>query len=132
MQKIIDLYASFRRLNLPTQIWMMLVLAPANFLSLALVDGPLGLVIPLLSMLGFIPNLGIAWAQSGFSAAMALPHLIFWTPQVLILGMFLAQTPANLSFAHIAYALIFAVNSISLLFDIRETAKWFGGQKSVA
>ncbi|SIN67242.1 hypothetical protein SAMN02745824_1707 [Parasphingorhabdus marina DSM 22363] len=132
MKKITDLYASFRRLTVPTQIWMMLVLAPANFLTLALVDGPLGFIIPLLSMLGFIPNLGIAWVQNGFSAAMALPHLVFWTPQVLILGAYFAQTPANSSFTHIAYALIFVVNSISLLFDIRETAKWFGGQKSIA
>ncbi|MEL7453245.1 MAG: hypothetical protein AAGJ50_07740 [Pseudomonadota bacterium] len=132
MKKITDIYTSFRRLSVPTQIWMMLVLAPANFLSLALVDGPLGLVIPLLSMLGFIPNLGIAWAQNGFSSAMALPHLIFWVPQVLILGAYLAQTPANSSLAHIAYASIFVVNSISLLFDIRETTKWFSGQTSVA
>ena len=84
MQKITDLYASFRRLTLPTQVWMMLVLAPANFLTLALVNGPLGLLIPLLSMLGFVPNLVIAWVQNGFSAAMALPHLVFWTPLVLI------------------------------------------------
>ncbi|MEM1039142.1 MAG: hypothetical protein AAGI12_06685, partial [Pseudomonadota bacterium] len=67
MKKILDLYASFRRLTVPTQVWMMLFLAPANFLSLALVDGPLSFIIPLLSMLGFIPNLGIAWAQNGFS-----------------------------------------------------------------
>ncbi|MEM7701797.1 MAG: hypothetical protein AAF251_07655 [Pseudomonadota bacterium] len=132
MKKITDLYASFRRLSVPTQIWMMLVLAPVNFLSLAFVDGPLGLVIPLLSMLGFIPNLGIAWTQNGFSSAMALPHLIFWAPQVLILGAYLAQTPVSTSFAHIAYALIFIVNSISLLFDIRETTKWFSGQTNVA
>ncbi|WP_299409784.1 hypothetical protein [uncultured Roseobacter sp.] len=71
MKKITDLYASFRRLTVPTQIWMMLVLAPANFLTLAIIDGPLGLIVPLLSMLGFIPNLGIAWVQNGFSAAMA-------------------------------------------------------------
>ena len=132
MKKITDLYASFRRLTLPTQIWMMFVLAPANFLTLALVNGPLGLIVPLLSMLGFVPNLAIAWAQNGFSAAMALPHLVFWTPLVLILGAYLSQTPANAGFEHFAYALVFVVNTISLLFDIRETTKWFGGQKSVA
>ena len=132
MNKIINLYASFRRLTVPTQVWMMLVLAPANFLTLALVDGPLGLIVPLLSMLGFIPNLGIAWAQNGFSAAMALPHLLFWAPQVAILCNYLVQTPANASFAYIAYAIVFVVNTISLVFDIRETTKWFGGQKSVA
>ena len=132
MNKIIALYTSFRRLTVPTQIWMMLVLAPANFLTLALVDGPLGLIVPLLSMLGFIPNLGIAWVQNGFSAAMALPHLVFWTPQVAILANYLIQTPANAGFAYIAYAIVFIVNTISLLFDVRETTKWFGGQKSVA
>ncbi len=132
MNKIIALYTSFRRLAVPTQIWMMLVLAPANFLTLALVDGPLGLIVPLLSMLGFIPNLGIAWVQNGFSAAMALPHLVFWAPQIAILANYLIQTPANASFAYIAYAIVFVVNTISLVFDIRETAKWFGGQKSVA
>ena len=132
MNKIIALCTSFRRLAVPTQIWMMLVLAPANFLTLALVDGPLGLIVPLLSMLGFIPNLGIAWVQNGFSAAMALPHLVFWTPQVAILANYLIQTPANASFAYIAYAIVFVVNTISLLFDVRETTKWFGGQKSVA
>ncbi|MEO1500340.1 MAG: hypothetical protein AAFS08_07155 [Pseudomonadota bacterium] len=132
MKKIMDLYASFRRLNTPTQIWMMLVLAPANFLTLALVDGPLGYVVPLLSMLGFLPNFGIAWVQNGFSGAMALPHLLFWTPQIAILGNYLIQTPANVSFAYIAYAIVFVVNTISLLFDIRETTKWFAGQKSVA
>lgn len=132
MKKISDLYASFRRLAVPTQIWMMLVLAPANFLTLALIDGPLGLIVPLLSMLGFIPNLGIAWVQNGFSAAMALPHLLFWAPQVAILGNYLIQPPANASFAYIAYAIVFVVNTISVLFDIRETTKWFGGQKSIA
>lgn len=132
MKKITDLYASFRRLTLPTQVWMMLVLAPANFLTLTLVNGPLGLIIPLLSMLGFMPNLVIAWVQNGFSAAMALPHLLFWTPQVWILGAYFTRTPANAGFEHIAYALVFVVNTISLLFDIRETTKWFGGQKSVA
>jgi|GEM_PF-5494597 len=132
MKKISDLYTSFRRLNFPTQIWMMLLLAPANFLTFALVDGPLGLIIPLLSMLGFIPNLGIAWVQSGFSSVLAFPHLVFWTPQVLILGNYLAQTPSDNSFAYIAYALIFVVNTISLLFDTREITRWFGGQKSIA
>ncbi|MES0863336.1 hypothetical protein ABLN87_13350 [Ruegeria sp. SCPT10] len=132
MKKISDLYASFRRLTVPTQIWMMLVLAPANFLTLALIDGPLGLIVPLLSMLGFIPNLGIAWVQNGFSAAMALPHLLFWAPQVAILGNYLLQTPANASFTYTAYVIVFVVNTISLLFDIRETTKWFGGQKSIA
>ena len=132
MKKIADLYGSFRRLNVPTQIWMMLVLAPANFLTLGTSDGPLGAIIPLLSMLGFVPNLVIAWLQNGFSAALALPHLMFWTPQVLILGAYLAQTPANTSFAYITYALVFVVNTISLLFDLREIAKWFGGHRSVA
>ena len=132
MNKIADLYASFRRLAVPTQIWMLLVLAPANFLTLALVDGPLGLIVPLLSMLGFIPTRGIAWVQNGFSAAMALPHLVFWAPQITILGNYLIQAPANASFAYITYTIVFVVNTISLLFDIRETTKWFGGQKSVA
>ena len=132
MNKIKDLYASFRRLNTLTQVWMMLVLAPANFLTLALLDGPLGIVVPLLSMLGFVPNLGIAWVHNGFSGAMALPHLFFWAPQVAILANFFMQTPANVSFAYIAYTIVFVVNTISLLFDIRETTKWFGGQKSIA
>ncbi len=65
-------------------------------------------------------------------AAMALPHLVFWAPQVDILANYLNQTPANASFAFIAYAIVFVVNTISLLFDISETTKWFGGQKSVA
>ena len=132
MKKILDLYMSFRRLTVPTQVWMMLFLAPANFLTLALVDGPLGFIIPLLSMLGFIPNLGIAWAQNGFSSALAFPHLVFWTPQVLILGSYLAQTHVNTSFAYIAYAAVFAINTVSLLFDIREVVRWCGGQKSIA
>ncbi len=132
MERLISIYASFRRLHHGTQVWMMIVLGPAIFLPLLAMDGPLGPWVAILSILGFAPAPPIIWRERGFSGKLSLAHLIFWPPLVAWLIWYLAQNGFDGSFSATVYAITIAVFSISIAFDIREASRWWCGKRAIA
>jgi hypothetical protein len=70
-------------------------------------------------------NLPIMLMERGFSRTMALPHVVLWTPLVLLLIGRLEEGGALV-------ALILLVDVVSLAFDYVDAVKWWRGDRAVA
>ena len=77
---ILDVWDSFCRLPLWVQVWVGLVLVPANLLTLFFVRRKYGKWIAVLAVGGMLSNIPITLIERGMSKLMSLPHIIFWTP----------------------------------------------------
>ena len=130
MNLIRDIWASFRRLPGWVRIWVALILVPVNMAALAFVAQPGGWLVAMLAIGGMMPNLVIMIHERGLSKAMALPHLVIWTPLVVIIGqMVLNQCPPGFR----SYLwLLLAVDLVSLGFDFPDAWKWWKGDRAVA
>lgn len=125
-----DIWISFRSLPAWVQIWMSVVLVPANLVPLAFLDEPYGTVIAGLAILGMALNLPIMIAERGMSRAMALPHLLFWTPMVLII-VYVLNTHTDLLPIYAQFLLVLLViDLVSLGFDLRDAILWNKDRKS--
>ena len=85
MSMTADIFASFRRLPVAVQAWVALWLAPVNMATLAFLGQRNGVLIAVLAIGGMAPNLVIMIRERGLSALMALPHLVIWTPLVIVI-----------------------------------------------
>jgi uncharacterized membrane protein len=129
---LLDIWTSFRNLPLWVQIWVSFILVPVNLIPLAFLDQPLGILVTVLAIAGMAFNLPIMLVTRSMSGAMALPHLVFWTPLVVIVfGVLLSG--AELSPTYFWFLVIlFVVDAISLAFDLRDAARWFANKKALA
>ena len=123
----VEIWQSFRRLPLWVQIWVALILIPVNLVPFVLfLQGTPGWgLIALLSVGGMALNLPIMLMERGFSRTMALPHVVLWTPLVLLLIGRLEEGGALV-------ALILLVDVVSLAFDYVDAVKWWRGDRAVA
>ena len=123
----VEIWQSFRRLPLWVQIWVALILIPVNLIPFVLfLQGAPGWgLIAVLSVGGMALNLPIMLMERGFSRTMALPHVVLWTPLVLLLIGRLAEGGALV-------ALILLVDVVSLAFDYVDAVKWWRGDRAVA
>ncbi len=77
------------------------------------------------------PNLLIMLRERGFSRAMALPHVLIWTPLVIVVAGLLIQ--ADLPADYRAYLiLLLVVDLISLGFDYIDAWRWWKGDRGAA
>jgi hypothetical protein len=120
-----DIWQSF--LSLPTwvKIWMLLILIPVNAASAWFIGNPWSWLIAALAFAGMIPNIFIVISDRSFTNRMAVPHVVFWIPLVLILAYLLLLSDVTLPSAYGVYLkLLLVINIISLGFDIPETRAW--------
>ena len=129
LTRITEIWRSFRALPLWVQIWVALVLLPVNLFSLAFVDQHNGLLIALLAVGGMAPNIVIMLAERGLSRLMALPHVLIWTPLIVIVWQTLGT--ASQGYAGFLWLLL-AVDLCSLAFDYLDVLKWWRGARTVA
>ncbi|TCL09791.1 hypothetical protein BXY66_1856 [Shimia isoporae] len=128
-----EIWRSFQRLPLWVRLWMVLVLAPVNIAPVFFLDAhPSALWVAALSMAGMAFNLPILLRDRGFSAALAFPHLVFWTPLVVLLIL----RPAMFDEVQGSYAtllvVLLVVNVVSLAFDGFEAVKWVKGERGIS
>ncbi len=124
-----DIWRSFRNLPVWVQIWMALFLIPFNLAPLAFLDQPYGILIAVLAITGMALNVPIMVAARGMSNAMALPHLLCWTPMVVVIVMALSGD-AEMSSGYVAFLwLLLTVDLISLAFDLNDAVHWFRARK---
>ena len=133
---ILAIWNSFRRLPLWVQLWMVLLLMPANLISLFFLRERMGVLIAVLAIGGMIPNLLIVMYDRGMSKLMSLPHVVAWTPLcVLLLWMLFGKLTGRLELER-AYTLflfiLLAVDAFSLVFDFLDTWKWYQGDRGIA
>jgi len=132
MARLADAWASFRRLPVRVQLWVAVVLVPVNAAALAFWWAPGGAMIATLAIGGMLPNIAIMLAERGVSRLMALPHLLIWTPLVIVVAGFLADL-ALVGGAWRAYlSLLLAVDLVSLPLDARDLRAWVRGDRAVA
>jgi len=129
---ILDIWRSFRRLPLWVQIWVALILVPVNMATLLFWSEPLGIWVAALAVGGMLPNLVIMAVERGFSKAMALPHILIWTP-LMVLVTALLDDPALISECNWTFlGVLLLVDAVSLGFDIPDGWKWWKGDRKVA
>lgn len=128
---ILEIWRSFRSLPQWVQIWAALILVPVNMFSLNFLNQPGGLLIAALAVGGMMPNLFIIFFERGFSKAMALPHLVLWTPLVIVIALWLKNGGPDATVFPIYLSLLLATNLISLGFDFKDAWQWWRGARSV-
>lgn len=129
---IVAIWQSFRRTPLWVQFWIVVILVPVNLLPLAFWGEPNSRWIAVLSVGGMLPNLFIMMTERGVSKAMALPHLLIWTPLVVMLaGLLQSDTGVSDGFRTVLIA-VFVVDLVSLVFDYSDGWKWWRGDRAIS
>ena len=129
-----DIMASFFRLPRWVQLWMVLWLMPINIASLWFwgADAPVnGALVALLANFGMAFNVPIVLRDRGFGNAMALPHLVLWTPLVVYLAYGVLQEGGSDGF-RLFLGLLLVTDVISLAFDFKDGRDWWRGHRHVA
>ena len=128
-----DIWGSFMRLPLWVKIWMAVWLVPVNFVSLWFwgQGAPVpGTTVALLANLGMAVNVPIMMRDRGMSNAMALPHLVLWTPLVILIALGLA-TPEGDPAYRLYLTILLVTNVISLGFDFKDGLSWWRGDRDI-
>ena len=127
---ITEIFESFRRLPIAVQAWVALWLAPINIATLAFLGQTSGVLIAVLAIGGMAPNMVIMARERGLSALMALPHLVIWTPLVVVV---LITLFSGVSTGYAIFLVVLLVTDvISLIFDAKDFAEWRAGSRSIA
>lgn len=129
-----EIWASFMRLPMWVRLWMVLWLVPVNLVSLGFwgqVDPVSGITVALLANLGMAFNLPIMMHDRGIGKAMALPHLLFWTPLVILIAVGLASDGGTSGYRSYLAVLI-VTNLVSLAFDYKDAWAWWRGDRGIA
>ncbi len=126
-----DIWRSFMRLPVWVRVWVALILVPVNLLPLLFPGAPNAGWIAALSVGGMAINTVIMLYERGLSRAMALPHLVLWTPLVILLIWMLASGGASGGYEKMLMALL-AVDLVSLGFDFPDALRWRAGERDVA
>jgi len=123
-----DIWRSFRSLPLWVQIWVGIILVPVNMATIVLITEPCCWLIPVLAIGGMAPNLFLMFYERGFSKAMALSHLVLWIPLLVILAY---EIKTNSIFANYLM-ILFTIDAISIVFDLKDSRDWLKGDRNVA
>lgn len=129
-----DIWHSYRSLPLWVQLWVGLILVPANALSFAVLDHWAGRWAALAALAVVATNLPIMWIERGMSRLMAVPHLVIWGPLEVALLLRLANRVGPIpleSLERTFVVILLVVNGISLAFDALDTLRWCRGGRVV-
>jgi len=123
---IYDVWTSFRTLPLWVQLWMIFWLIPINAVSLVFVFEPMGLLVAFLANIAMLLNIPVMIYERRMSNTMALPHLPFWTPLVILI---VAINP-DFGTTYGKYLWVLCVtNFTSLIFDYLDAIRWLKGDR---
>lgn len=129
---IVEIWQSFRRLPMWVQLWIAVILVPVNAAAIFFVAEPLGVWVAALAIGGMLPNLAVMAIERGFSKTMALPHIVIWTP-LIVVTLALLEDQALISDRYQSFlVLLLAVDVISLCFDYIDGWKWWKGDREIA
>lgn len=131
----LQIWRSLRSLPAWVQIWVVGILIPVNAVPFFILDTWLGLAGSIAAAFVVGTNVPIMYWAGGMTRLMSLPHLFAWVPlQVLIpmrlMGM-VGPGPATSGEWWLGVAL-FAVNAVSLAFDLLDSWRWLRGAREVA
>jgi hypothetical protein len=125
------IWRSFRALPLWVQFWVAVILMPVNMIAAIFYTAPNGLLIAVMAIGAMALNGIVMLIERGFSKSMALPHVLIWTPMVVLIGWMLQSGAVDGIYAQFLWILL-VVDLISLAFDYKDTRDWFRGDRAVA
>ncbi len=129
---IAEIWGSFRAMPVWVQIWVAVILVPANLASLWFLTQPRGAWIAGMAIGAMALNGVLMLVERGFSKAMALPHVLIWTPLVALMAGMISARP-EISPTFVTYLqMLLAINTFSLVLDYRDAWLWWRGQRQVA
>jgi len=127
---IAEIWQSYRRLPVWVQLWVAVILVPVNAAALGCLAQPFGAWVAAMAVGAMLCNGVLMLVERGFSRAMALPHVLIWTPMLGLVVWLLAQ---DIPSGYRAYLLILlAVDAVSLGFDVIDTRRWLSGDRQIA
>jgi len=127
---IAEIWGSYRRLPLWVQLWVAVILVPVNAASLAFLTEPWGLWLAAMAVGAMLCNGALMLIERGFSRAMALPHVLIWTP---MLGLVIWLPGQGIAPGFRRYLLVLlAVDMLSLALDYVDGWKWWRGARAIA
>ncbi|PCH66894.1 MAG: hypothetical protein COC12_12305 [Rhodobacteraceae bacterium] len=129
---VLDIWNSFRRMPVWVQIWVAFILVPANMAPILFYQEPYAFWVAVLSVGGMMPNLPIMLFDRGLSKRMALPHLVIWTPLVVLLIWLLSGLVGANDGYMTMLAVLLVVDLVSLAFDFPDALKWWRGDRDIA
>jgi len=108
---------------------MTLLLVPVNLATVLFLGQQRGVLIAVLAIAGMAFNMPIMIRAGGMTHLMALPHLVLWTPLVVLAVITLF---ADVSGGYRTFlVLLIVIDTISLAFDARDFAKWRSGDHAI-
>ena len=132
MDRMADIWRSWRSLPLWVQIWVAGILVPVNVLPFFLLESAVGQAGALAALLVLVTNGPLMWVYRGMNKVLSIPHLIAWGPLVIYLLMVLSESGFRADASRMELglaALLLAINGISLMFDVVDSAKWLAGDR---
>lgn len=132
--RLLEIWRSYRALPAWVQVWVGLVLVPANAVPFALLETWTGRIAAVAALAVVATNMPIMWIERGMSRLMSVPHLVIWGPlQLVLLLRWAGQIgPVPLGPAERALVLLLlVVNGVSLAFDSLDSWRWFRGERDV-
>lgn len=131
MERIQDIWRSYRSMPLWVQVWVFGILVPVNIAAIFFIGHPGGIMVALLAIGGMTPNAFFLWIERGFSKVMALSHVVLWVPLVFLIVDLMRAGAVQGGFMTYLWILL-AVDLFSLLFDFVDSLKWLRGDRDIA
>jgi hypothetical protein len=125
-------WQSLRSLPGWVQIWVSLILVPANVAPFFLLDTWTGQWAALAALFVLVTNGPLMLWYAGMNRALALPHLVAWVPleMAVILRLRGDAGPEAIASPELMLAwVLLIVNGISLVFDVLDSWRWFKGER---
>lgn len=132
--RLLAVWRSFMSLPLWVQIWVAVILFPANMASLLFLDTWAGVAAAWAFAFVCLTNFPIMFIERGLGRLMAIPHLFAWIPLQVLLVLRLQGDVGGLPVDAREQAFIVAlllINGISLVFDVLDTARWLRGERDI-
>ena len=127
-----DILISYTAMPVWVQIWVGIILVPVHLAAILFVFQPEGLLLAFLAIGGMAPNLVLMFVERGFSRAMAISHVVLWTPMVVLIVRMMGDAHA-LSEGFLTYLwVLLPITVISLAFDFPDVWRWWKGARAVA
>ena len=132
--RLLAVWRSFLTLPRWVQVWVALILFPANMASLLFLDTWAGVAAAWAFAFVCLTNFPIMFSERGLGRLMAIPHLFAWIPLQVLLVMRLqgdvGGLPPEVREQTFILALL-VINGISLVFDLLDTARWLRGERDI-
>jgi len=125
-------WQSFRSLPAWVQLWVGLILVPANVLPFFLLDTWTGQWAALAALFVLATNGPLMLWYQGMNRALSLPHLVAWIPLevALILRLVAGAGPQAIATPELALIwVLLIVNGISIVFDVLDSWRWLRGER---